>query len=258
MRRDYIVVMGEDGLYTLNGNLAEPLHQQVEDYLREFIRREEYRNGKKMLPKEELMAKELGVSRNTFRAAMDRLVREGLVVRKKGVGTVVVQPKIATSLARWESFTREMDMQGREIRTLKKEIRWIAADEGLAGDMGIRPGQMVCQLDRLRGVEDEPVVLFQSYFHPNIRIRRDEQFDDKLYKLLEERYGCVVAISDEEIGAILSTPTLQTMLKITPDIPLLYRKRRVLDADNHLLEFCHVYYRSDRFAYSIQIRRDTV
>ena len=51
-----------------------PLHLQVEKYLRELIRQEEYQNGG-LLPSEVDLSKRFGVSRSTFRSAMDRLVR---------------------------------------------------------------------------------------------------------------------------------------------------------------------------------------
>lgn len=231
-----------------------PLHQQVELYLRQLIEQDEYRKGK-MLPKEEALSKELGVSRNTFRTAMNNLVREGLVSRKKGIGTVVTLPKINTNLGEWESFSREMDMQGRVIRTLQKTVRWIEADETIATEMGIAAGTSICRLVRLKGAAQEPVVLFQSYLHPRTEIQRDELFDGKLYAILEEKYHCIVATSEEEIGALQSTGQLRDILQSPREVPLLYRKRRVYGPTDKLLELCYAYYRADRFVYNVRIQR---
>lgn len=231
-----------------------PLHQQVENYLREMIQQEDFRQGK-LLPREEELAKRLGVSRNTFRAGMDALVREGLVVRKKGIGTLVTAPKISTSLSNWESFSREMDRQGRVIRTLEKTITWIEADEKLALAMGVAPGAHICRLDRLKGVEQSPVVYFESFLHPRIGIKTDEKFEDKLYTILADKYHCIPLTSNEEIGAIACTPFLKNKLGIHSDIPILYRKRHVMGPTDKLLELCYAYYRSDRFVYNIRIQR---
>lgn len=238
----------------IDPNSSLPLHQQVEQYLRLLIEQEEYRKGK-MLPKEEALAKQLGVSRNTFRTAMNNLVREGLVSRKKGIGTVVTVPKINTNLGEWESFSREMDMQGRVIRTLQKTVRWIEADEALATEMGVDAGASICRLDRLKGVEQEPVVLFQSYLHPRTGIRQDEAFDGKLYTILEQKYNCIVTTSEEEIGALQATGQLREALQSPAEVPLLYRKRRVYGPTEKLLELCYAYYRADRFVYNIRIQR---
>src|SRR5215203_984496 len=47
------------------------------------------------IPPERRLAADLGVSRPTLRAAIDELVREGLLRRRHGSGTYVSEPKIA-------------------------------------------------------------------------------------------------------------------------------------------------------------------
>ena len=50
------------------------------------------------IPSERQLSVELGVSRLTLRAALDELVREGYLVRRRGSGTFVSQPKIPQEL----------------------------------------------------------------------------------------------------------------------------------------------------------------
>src|SRR2546423_339185 len=47
------------------------------------------------IPSERQLSADLGVSRLTVRAALDELVREGYLVRRRGSGTFVSEPKIA-------------------------------------------------------------------------------------------------------------------------------------------------------------------
>jgi GntR family transcriptional regulator len=86
---------------------ATPLHMQVEMLLRELIKEPKYINGA-LFPKEVDIAKKLGISRNTVRQAISKLVIEGYLERKKGVGTKVASQNISTQLKSWMSFTREM------------------------------------------------------------------------------------------------------------------------------------------------------
>jgi GntR family transcriptional regulator len=58
--------------------------------LRKLIESEEYKNGK-FLPNEVDLSERLNISRNTLRQAINKLVFEGLLIRKKGVGTKVAQ-----------------------------------------------------------------------------------------------------------------------------------------------------------------------
>jgi GntR family transcriptional regulator len=63
------------------------------------------------IPSERQLTRELGVSRLTVRAALDDLVREGLLVRRHGSGTFVSEPKIAQELT-MTSFTEDMQRRG--------------------------------------------------------------------------------------------------------------------------------------------------
>lgn len=77
----------------LDPNSEKPLHIQAEEVLRKLIESEEYKNGK-LLPNEVLLSEQLNISRNTLRQAINKLVFEGLLVRKKGHGTKVVRKGI--------------------------------------------------------------------------------------------------------------------------------------------------------------------
>ena len=66
----------------LDPNSEKPLHIQAEEVLRKLIESEEYKNGK-LLPNEVLLSEQLNISRNTLRQAINKLVFEGLLVRKK-------------------------------------------------------------------------------------------------------------------------------------------------------------------------------
>lgn len=238
----------------IDHNSPIPIHVQVESYLRELIEQEEYQEGK-FLPNEVELSKKMGISRNTFRAAMDRLVLEGLVIRKKGVGSKVNKSKIKTTLTEWDSFSREMTTKGKLLKTISKEAQWVEADEEIAAALDVKPGTAVCRLERIRGVEEEPVVIFVSYFHPRVEIKSDEKFDGRLYEILQDKYYCVPEISDEEIGALPCSDYFSKKLNISSDIPILFRKRKVLNAADKILELCYAYYRSDKFLYTIRIKR---
>lgn len=68
----------------LDPNSTQPLHQQAEELLRTMIQQEEYKKGK-LMPNEVELSKELNISRNTLRQAINRLVFEGVAYPQEGV-----------------------------------------------------------------------------------------------------------------------------------------------------------------------------
>lgn len=92
-------------IISIDHNNPVPLHVQVEELLRKMIQLPEYQKGK-FLPNEVELAQELGISRNTLRQATNKLVYEGLLFRKKGVGTKVVK-RMDSKATNWLSFPRK-------------------------------------------------------------------------------------------------------------------------------------------------------
>jgi len=238
----------------IDHNSHVPLHVQVEQILRKLIQQEEYQNGK-LLPGEQEMSKKLGISRNTFRAAMNKLVYEGLVVRKKGIGTKVNDDVVQTRLTAWTSFTKEMNAKGRPFSDIDKRVSRVKAPDEVAEYLGIKEHTEVQKLERLRGEHEQPVVLFTSYFHPRIGIPEGETFDGPLYELLEDKYHAVPAIAKEKIIAQLPDKGLRKRLQMDNNTPVLIRKHLACDAAERPIEFCYASYRADKFIYQITIER---
>ncbi|TKG97098.1 GntR family transcriptional regulator [Puteibacter caeruleilacunae] len=238
----------------IDHNSPVPLHAQVEELLRKMIQLPEYRNGG-FLPKEVELAKKLSISRNTLRQATNKLEYEGLLIRKKGVGTKVAENSVTTRLDSWHSFTQEMNEQGVAFQTFNVEISWTKANEKIASFMNVDEGTELLCLARLRGTKDGPFVYFESYFHPRIGLTGEEDFTQPLYDLLENDFSTVADVSKERIKARAATKITADRLKIKTGEPVLLRERFVLDAGNRPIEYNIGFYRADKFTYSIDIQR---
>lgn len=230
-----------------------PLHSQVEQILRKLIARSEYKNGKP-LPKEIELSNRFGVSRNTVRQATNKLENEGLITRKKGVGTFVTQHDLSTQLSNWHSFTLEMMQKGLAFENLEIKTNWIKANEKLANFFRIRKNTKVLQLIRLRAIEGEPAVYFESCFHPRIGLTEGNDFSQPLYNLLEEKFGIVVVRSNEHIRAQQAGPVAKK-LNLHANDPILVRERFVYDPGDRPVEYNIGFYRADKFTYSIDIKK---
>lgn len=238
----------------IDHNSSLPLHAQVEKLLRQMIELPEYKNGK-FLPNEVDMAKTLGISRNTVRQAINKLVYEGVLVRKNGVGTKVVTNSVNTRLSNWLSFSQEMKAKGIEIRNYELTTDWIEPDQELYDFFRLRKNELILKVQRLRGRKEYPFVYFISYFHPRIGLTGNEDFSRPLYDILERDYSVFAKLSREEISALCADDFLAEKLRIDPNDPVLKRKRFVFDPGNRPIEYNLGYYRADSFIYTIESER---
>ena len=232
-----------------------PLHAQAERLLRELIRRKEYRDGG-LLPDEVSLARTLGVSRNTLRTAVLRLVGEGRLERKAGIGTRVVEPQVKSGVGAWHSFTREMAGKGIKVETYSLKVKWVTAPVESAQALKIPPQTKVLCLDRVRGWDAQPEVVFRSFFHPRLGLAENDDFHKPLYELIQERCSVVADESLEEFTAVPADRRLARLLEVVAGTPLLRRERTVLDRGRRPIEFAVVHYRCDRFRLTLRLRQD--
>ena len=232
-----------------------PLHVQVEEYLRKLIESAKAKSGG-FLPKEVELSNRLGVSRNTIRQATNKLENEGLIIRKKGVGTRVAERRsMQTGLDHWYSFTREMQEKGIVVTNLRLKVEWTLVNDTIRNFFLTDENKKILKLSKLKGEESgEPIVYFESWFHPRIGAGDQDDFNRPLYSMLEEKYGIVVARSQEHIKAS-AAGSMAKRLGVDPGFPVLIRERFVYDIGDRPVEYNVGYYRSDKFTYSIDIKK---
>lgn len=240
----------------LDSITGKPLHIQAEEVLRKLIEQEEYKKGK-LLPNEVTLSEQLGISRNTLRQAINKLVFEGLLERKQGYGTKVAKKGITGGVKNWLSFSQEMRMLGIEVRNFELHISLKKPNEEICNFFRIplETETRCVVLERVRGNKEYPFVSFISYFNPAIPLTGDEDYSQPLYGLLESKYDIIVKTSKEEITARLAGELIAEKLEIKPNDPILIRKRFVYDVNGVPVEYNIGYYRADSFTYTIEAER---
>lgn len=231
-----------------------PLHRQAEELLRKLIRENQFSEGD-IFPKETALAMRWGISRNTVRQAINSIVKDGLLERKKKSGTRVCNKKITTDLSNWFSFTHEMENKGVPFKTLKHVVGLVKTNDDIAQRLQIPMGTPVVSLERIRSTDKNPMVYFESYFHPRLGLTGKENFEQPIYEMLDKEFNVIPVYSQEEIRAIVANEKIATLLKIEMDVPVMERKRLVLDAGKRPIEYNICFYRGDCFTYSIEIKR---
>lgn len=238
----------------------KPLHVLAEEAVKRMILLPEYQNGK-LLPNEIELAHSLGISRNTLRHAINKMVFEGLLCRRKGYGTWVAKKTITGGVKNWLSFSQEMARLGIAIKNYELHVSLEQPDENVCRFFGLGlDEQGACadyclKLERVRGHAEYPFVVFISYFNPKFPIGSDDNFAMPLYELLEKKYNIVVHTSVEEISARLAGKRIASKLRISENDPILIRRRFVYDLKGVPVEYNIGYYRADSFTYTITAER---
>lgn len=235
-----------------------PLYLQVERKIKELLSCSPYNHGE-FLPGEFELKDIFGVSRHTIRKAMDNLVNENIIIREKGRGTRINLEKnrVKTTLSDWHSFTDEMNKKGNRFLFSDKKVEMAIPNKEVIEKLELTSDKKIVKLLKIKG-EIEPEVVFICYFHPSLKLDKDEKFMSadfkKLYHYLEENYKINFKTSKEEISAIMPNSELKKLLKITDSkTPVLCRKRLVISKNRGIIEYNIGYYRSDKFVYNINI-----
>ncbi len=231
-----------------------PLRAQVEQLLRELVRRPQYQRGT-LLPDEVKLATQLGVSRGTVRSGISKLVFEGVLERKAGVGTRVSSRHVESGIRAWRSFTREMAAKGIKVQNFRLDYRVVSPTAEAARALQLNAATEVWRLDRVRGWNGKPVLRSTSWFHPRLGLKGDEDFTSPLYETLERSTGVRPHRAREEFLATIADARTADLLHVTEGSPLLLRRHTVFDPGNRAFEFAEVCYVSARFTLTMDMRR---
>ncbi|XKE46424.1 GntR family transcriptional regulator [Halomonas organivorans] len=215
-----------------------PLYQQLKDALLSRIVAGEWPPGT-FIPSESALAKEYGVSVGTLRKALDALASEHVVIRHQGKGTVVATHDSDRSLFQ---FFHLVHLDGRRSlpisRVLERECRPASRDEAEA--LGIKEGERVVRIRRVRDLDDTPALLedlvVSAERFPDLE-REPATLPNTLYQLYQQRFGQSVAKAEERLFAVTAGPQEEQELKVDPGTPLLEIRRVARDLQGQALEY---------------------
>ncbi len=184
----------------LDRNSPIPLYFQIAENLKQAIEDGTLKPGER-LDNELDLTERLGVSRPTVRQAVQRLVEQGLVVRRRGLGTVVVAPRILRSVA-LTSLYDDLSASHRHPATTVLAAREIQADDELASVLTLPAGAAVLSVERLRLADGTPLAIMHNYLPAGLLKGRPEDVLEKtgLYELLRNQ-SVELHAGEQVIGA---------------------------------------------------------
>jgi GntR family transcriptional regulator len=225
---------------------GKPLYVKIRASLLDRIKSGGWRPGQ-LIPNEFEVAAEFGVSQGTARKALDALAAEGLLVRRQGRGSFVVERTPADILFR---FFQLQDRSGTRIIPAAPPAvgRSMAAGREARERLGLERGARVVVIERVRtrGKSKTPLIaetltLPEAHF-PGLAERPD--IPNTVYELLQNEYGLIVTRADERISPVLADSVTGAALKVPLGTPLLKIERIAFGIDDTPLEwrvsYCNV------------------
>lgn len=233
------------------------LTDRVKSHLKERIVRGAFEEGR--IPSETELAAELGVSRTTVRDALSRLEHEGTIYRKQGAGTFVNEPGLQIKSRLEEIWSYEQVLQDHGYAPAVRVIGFDEqpADDGLAADLGIEPGDPLVVMEKIFLENATPVVLTHNrvpvaYLGGKV-LRRDAS--KPVYRLLEESGGRSLAYYLSEIVPTVLRDHRAEALAVPDGTPAISFDEIGFDVDNTPVVKSTSFFRDDLLRFRLIRRR---
>jgi len=232
-----------------------PLYSQIKSHLLEAIESGQLRPGDRV-PSERELTTQFAVSRMTARQALTELENMGRLVRIQGKGTFVATPKLTQSLASLTSFTEDMRSRGMVPGARVLAVGEEPASLRVATALGIREGDRVIKVERLRLADGEPMALETSRVPadccPDLLV--SDLTDRSLYQVLRER-GVELARATQSLEAVLADGPEAEVLRVKDGAALLLLERVSCDPQGRPVEYVRSLYRGDRYRFITELIR---
>jgi GntR family transcriptional regulator len=208
------------------------------------------------IPSERQLSKDLAVSRLTVRAALDELVREGYLVRRRGAGTFVSEPKIAQELT-MTSFTEDMRRRGMRPSSRTLELRVVPAGARLGRVLHVSPSERILIASRLRLADEETMAIETLHVREALvpGLSRRDLEGSSFYELLRERYGIEIVGGLQTIEPTVTNEEESAALGVPLHSPAFLFERVTRAASGETVEYVRSIYRGDRYRLVTELSR---
>ncbi|UNJ81109.1 GntR family transcriptional regulator [Metabacillus dongyingensis] len=236
---------------------AAPLYIQVKNDIKKKIENKVWNPGDK-IPSELELCKTYDVSRITVREAINELVWEEYLVRKRPTGTFVLDQNEQIEeknnyYTYVRGFTFEMNELGKKATTKRAKISIVQADQHVAKQLNISAGENVYEIRRVRGTENNVMVYFKTFIKTTVILPTDpKDYYGSLSKMLNEK-GIHISKIKEYLEAVKPTEEVIRELNIAEDTPVLKRVKKTFCKDIDFAEYTECYYIGDQYRYYIDL-----
>ena len=241
---------------TINREIPIPLYYQLKEIILSEITNGSLVPGDYLPTENELMAR-YQISRATVRQAMTELVNENYLSRQKGKGTFVSKPKISQQyIDKVETYREQIKKMGAQPSTKMLSFEVIGANALIAKALNITKETEVIKLIRIRFVEEEPIVIAETYMPYSLCkfVLDYDMSSQSLYDLLSSDDKTKIVKAKRTIEAELADEEVSRYLEIKNGAPLQVIKTTAFNREEVTIEYTIAKYRGDRNLFVIETK----
>jgi GntR family transcriptional regulator len=230
-----------------------PLYHQLEENLRARIHGDEFAPGA-VLPTEEQICAEYGVSRITVRRALDALIAQGLIVRRRGVGSFVAEPKSGVRSVRLVGSLDEFLAASGALETQMVSLGETVAPAEIVELLQVENGATVVCLEAITRLDGAPIGYLNIYFPLEVgRLFDPADIDSQVpvIRTMERKLNTRVVRAEQVIEADNAGDAAALHLGIDRQSPVLRVTRVYFTAFERPIEVALIRYHPERYRYSI-------
>jgi len=224
-----------------------PQYRKLYELLRKHILAGVYEEGT-LLPSENELCSTYSMTRPTVRHALDSLVKEGMILKQQGKGSIVRKPPQNIGILSIAGTASAIGVRYLQTDILQKpEIRsW---PENFAFELTSLEREVGCiYMERLRYVEGVPV--FYDINHlPNLYLSRitGRSFDNKsLFEMLRKHYQIEILGGEQKLKAINPDSKITQLLQLPKDQPVLHIERKLTTNKPGFNIYSTIYFNSEK------------
>lgn len=232
-----------------------PLYYQLKELIRQEIEGGILRPGNFLLPERELCEK-YGVSRATVRQAVLDLVREGLLERRQGKGTIIAPSKVEEDLLGFFNFSEQMKLKGKVPSAKLISIESLDPPQRFCDLFSLSTGEQIARIIRLRLINDKPLFVEKTFLPERLYGSLNEiqlAQSPTLYDLITQSGKLKIIRVKKFIEPTLIDDFESSLLDVKKGTPALLLERIIYTQEKYAIAVSNWIVRGDRCRHFIDI-----
>ncbi len=231
--------------------IKQPLYIKVREDLKSQILKGIYKE-EDMLPSENELCDLYDINRSTARQALNDLVSDGYIKKRRGKGSIVVNKHRSLGLLSIRGFSQVVSGQNERAKSTMIQkprlTKWEADFFYPITPLELMAGCIYFK--RLRSINETPVMIEQTYI-PNFNLPRfcNSSFvNDSLFDTLSYNYNIEIKNVEQDMRSVLSDTHSARSLKIKKGAPLLLVYLKYITNRDNLNLYSSLLYNTDKYS----------